>query len=563
MADTAPQTTRTAANDAALLNQRLLQYKQAAVFYKRQSDLAQAKIMLGHVRNIQDALEKLDFVKEGIFTYEDVRSEFELPPPLPAQILNDLQRMAAVTPTGSAAAAASSTTSSSARSGGSLRSSARPASAGARSSPAGSANDLSINTAASSGSGSAAVDSFSSLLDILDTQIASCTAASAYYYVTNQKPVAVTFHRYKKQFQADRDTLLSLQRQHPGSSSGTALPQVRYQDVQYQVENAFADVPVNELQVTMVRAMGLYAKEVAANDICSFVSWDLGGYPETGEGRGDTDVVRNAMNPEYNATKNIRIERNRALQRHFERKKATLEVFHRGGGILGFGLLAKNISLGKVIVKLDTLLTKSEINQVADLLDANRRPTGGKIEFRIRLRQPLMRQDIETRNERWAFVDSWSPVHAQPRAGEETAAPASSNAALEAAEAWLEDADNVISNLVIENELKLTKLQLVEATRARNTAAVHDLETRKDVLDNKLMMLQINVQSGLLTMDAYSKQLESAIKVARQHALTFKRNERLDLAKRALARTQLMQKEIDEIKDMVEAGAGDEEEEAS
>lgn len=42
-----------------------------------------------------------------------------------------------------------------------------------------------------------------------------------------------------------------------------------------------------------------------------------------------------------------------------------------------------------------------------------RRHTGGRVEVKVRLREPLSGQDVQTSTERWLLIDS-SPVRSEP-----------------------------------------------------------------------------------------------------------------------------------------------------
>ena len=79
------------------------------------------------------------------------------------------------------------------------------------------------------------------------------------------------------------------------------------------------------------------------------------------------------MKIEYSFTKRIPITRNRAFQRHLERKRAIFDVVHvpkgswLGSGFSLFGAGANTVHLGRATVKLDDLLTKCEIHSVVEV----------------------------------------------------------------------------------------------------------------------------------------------------------------------------------------------------
>lgn len=73
-----------------------------------------------------------------------------------------------------------------------------------------------------------------------------------------------------------------------------------------------------------------------------------------------------------------------------------------------------------------------------------------------------------------------------------------------------------------------------------------DLIDRKQALEIKMNMLVIQVQTGMLDIETYLKDVEKRMEQDRRLAIVFKKNNRLDLAKAALTRKKIMQSEIDE-----------------
>ncbi|KAI9141227.1 hypothetical protein BKA69DRAFT_1125048 [Paraphysoderma sedebokerense] len=568
---------------------RLQQYRQAAVFYKRQNNLNEAKEMLKVVKELQQALSKLDFVKEGVSSLEEAKADIKLPPPPPALATEynpAASKQTNATPVASATVA---------------KGKASPA----VKQKANVSTSVEIKTNLSE-----PTNQFSTVADLetqLESQIKSCTSISAHYLSKGLKKEAVEYHKHKKTFTSDLATLRSYkdaQLRLGKSIEEIPLPQFHFQTFSFQIENVYLDIPMTEMHVHITKAYGLSSKEVQAADIDSFVVWDLGFDGDTG--KGETQIVKKSINPEYGYKETVKIERNRTLQRHLERKKATFEVFHKSAGILGFGILAKNVTLGRAILKLDPLLNKSEIHEVVELTDSNRRSNGAKLEIQIRLRQPILKPDIQNMSERWLVLAETSPTssieppvspkiaNATPAKGVEkntkppvlpekpsttkpvsspqtpSPSPSPTNAPntvspsqtsptesvpeLEEAEDYIESTDTIVSNLVLENEIAAITSQITKF-QSQKKPPPEDLMDKKQALELKLNLLVLQVQMGTLTMDAYSKTLQNAITQTKKHALTCKKFGKLELAKKALARIQLMQKEVEEINQMLQGEA--------
>ena len=100
--------------------------------------------------------------------------------------------------------------------------------------------------------------------------------------------------------------------------------------------------------------------------------------------------------------------------------------------------------------------------------------------------------------------------------------------------------------MVLEHEVKLVNAGL--ASKASSAKAKEDLMDRKQALEIKMNMLVIQVQTGLLDMETYLANVQKRMEADRRLAILFKKHNRLDLAKAALARKKIMQDEVDEAK---------------
>ncbi len=108
--------------------------------------------------------------------------------------------------------------------------------------------------------------------------------------------------------------------------------------------------------------------------------------------------------------------------------------------------------------------------------------------------------------------------------------------------------DNMISNNVLEEELRRTDLALKQSPKNE------DLLDRKQQIQLKINMLQIQVETGLLTMEVYVQRLEQKIKEERAIAQLLVKSGNKEAAKQVLTRVKIMEKELTE--------GDDEEEEA-
>ncbi|KAI8048143.1 uncharacterized protein B0P05DRAFT_592345 [Gilbertella persicaria] len=395
------------------------------------------------------------------------------------------------------------------------------------------------------------------------------------------------YSRLEKAFSAD---LMVLRANQPN------IPSLHFEQVNYIYKNIMDSIPENMMQFKIIRATSLPTLDISTK-LDPFVVWDFGGWPpentaQAAMNKGETPVA-SGIDPEFDFEMQIPISRtNRLFMRYLQRKKLSIEVLHNK---YSYGLFRRPVSLGKITIPMDKLLTKTSISDTFDLLDSSRKKTGGKIEVQINLREPLTGEDIVKRSERWLVLDvpgsnasrlmseaglttggPYVPSGSgttQPQVAETSgqnspvadpkpetplqqpsdlisetnnqAKPIANDSELEAAEEEFNNVDNIVSNMVLEHELKIVNANLVTKQSAK---IKEDLMDRKQALEIKMNMLVIQVQTGILDMDTYLENVQKRMEADRRLALIFKKYNRLDLAKAALARKKIMQDEVEEAK---------------
>ncbi|KAI8088423.1 hypothetical protein BDF21DRAFT_396573 [Thamnidium elegans] len=414
----------------------------------------------------------------------------------------------------------------------------------------------------------------------------------------NSKMLSDSQDNYTKVEHAFSTDLVSLRSYQ---SNNQNIPSLHYEQVNYTYKNILDNIPDNMMEFKIIRAISLPTLDISVN-LDPFATWDFGGWPpentaQAAMNKGETPVVT-GVNPQYDFSIMIPISRtNRLFTRYVQRKKLTVEVFHNK---YTYGLFRRPVSLGKIVLPMDRLLTKASISGVFDLLDSSRKKTGGKIEIQVNLREPLTGEDIVKRSERWLVLDSFGSTASQcmalagltvdgPYTNPNTPLLESSSAAnspvvnspvpqaevaekspkpvdptplklaagspdtkitsieetseLKLAEEEFNSVDNIVSNMVMEHELGLVNAGLASKQPAKSK---EDLMDRKQALEIKMNMLVIQVQTGMLDMNTYLEGVQKRLESDRRLAIVFKNHQRLDLARAALVRKKIMQDELDE-----------------
>uniref|UniRef100_A0A9J7YWS3 Coiled-coil and C2 domain-containing protein 1B n=2 Tax=Cyprinus carpio TaxID=7962 RepID=A0A9J7YWS3_CYPCA len=181
---------------------------------------------------------------------------------------------------------------------------------------------------------------------------------------------------------------------------GLQPPKHHFEERTYRTVRIFPELSSTDMVVFIVRGMNLPAPSgVATNDLDAYVKFDFP-FPSTDQPqKHKTSVIKNTNNPEYNQTFKLNINRNhRGFRRVIQAKGLKLEVLHKGG------FLRSDKPIGTALLKLEKLETDSEVREIVELMDG-RKATGGRLEVRVRLREPLGGQDHQTVTERWLVLE--------------------------------------------------------------------------------------------------------------------------------------------------------------
>lgn len=192
----------------------------------------------------------------------------------------------------------------------------------------------------------------------LSIQLASPTRKASNKTLMNSQQQDA-YAKAEEAFSAD---LVSLHATKPN------IPPLHYEQVDYTYKNLLDTIPDNMMEFKIIKAISLPTLDISTN-LEPFVTWDFGGWPpentaQAAMNKGETPVV-SGINPEFDFSIQIPISRtNRLFQRYVQRKKLTIEVFHNK---YTYGLFRRPVSLGKVIIPMDRLLTKSSITGAYDV----------------------------------------------------------------------------------------------------------------------------------------------------------------------------------------------------
>ncbi|XP_036329336.1 coiled-coil and C2 domain-containing protein 1-like isoform X1 [Rhagoletis pomonella] len=193
------------------------------------------------------------------------------------------------------------------------------------------------------------------------------------------------------------------------------LPKFHYEKRNFNIVHCNTELTDNELEIVIVR--GLNYNVPNPKDIDTYVKLE---FPLLNDEtfRAKTSVVKNTDNPDYDQHFRVEIQRgNRQFQRIFKRHGVKFEVFSRGCSLDYCGLsrilptccfsgfLRSDTLIGTVNVKLQPLETKCDIHDTFKLMEG-RKAVGGKLEIKLRVRNPILTKQVEHIEEKWLVLDA-------------------------------------------------------------------------------------------------------------------------------------------------------------
>ncbi|XP_049870894.1 coiled-coil and C2 domain-containing protein 1-like isoform X2 [Pectinophora gossypiella] len=180
-------------------------------------------------------------------------------------------------------------------------------------------------------------------------------------------------------------------------SLGQSVPKFHYESKQFSVVQCNTDLNENDLELTIVR--GIAYNVPNPKEVDTYVKFEFP-YPQDAPVSDKTALVKDTNSPQYNAVFPLAINRSsRPCQRFIKRHGIKFEVYSRGGWF------QRDALLGQVSVKLAPLETCVTMHDSYPLMDG-RRPAGGSLEIKLRVRTPILQQQYENTTHRWLIIDN-------------------------------------------------------------------------------------------------------------------------------------------------------------
>uniref|UniRef100_A0A4W3IWU4 Coiled-coil and C2 domain-containing protein 1B n=1 Tax=Callorhinchus milii TaxID=7868 RepID=A0A4W3IWU4_CALMI len=176
-------------------------------------------------------------------------------------------------------------------------------------------------------------------------------------------------------------------------AQGLNPPKHHFEERSFQIVRIFSDLSSTEMLLIIVKGINLPAppgKVISDSTLTEQAP------------KFKTNVIKNTNCPEYNQSFKLNINRNhRGFKRVIQSKGIKFEIIHKGG------FLRCDKPVGTAQLKLDKLETECEVREIIEIFDG-RKSTGGRLEVKAQIREPLSGQDLQMITEKWLVLDTVS-----------------------------------------------------------------------------------------------------------------------------------------------------------
>uniref|UniRef100_A0A674BVY6 Coiled-coil and C2 domain-containing protein 1B n=1 Tax=Salmo trutta TaxID=8032 RepID=A0A674BVY6_SALTR len=237
-------------------------------------------------------------------------------------------------------------------------------------------------------------EQYSSLMELLRQQHQKCLGYSQQF--TRMGSVVET-SRFEKLAEECMQNIEVLKMAH---AKGQPVPKYHTEERTFNTVKMYPDLTANEMTLYIVKGINLPAPSgVSASDLDTSVRFEFP-FPSAEEAQRDkTNTVKNSNSPEFKEQFNLNINRqHRGFKRVIQAKGIKFDIIYKGG------LFKGDKVLGNAQLKLDSLENQCDIRQIIEVLDG-RKATGGKLEVRVKIREPLGGAQLQITTEKWLVLD--------------------------------------------------------------------------------------------------------------------------------------------------------------
>uniref|UniRef100_A0A3B4XIV8 Coiled-coil and C2 domain-containing protein 1B n=1 Tax=Seriola lalandi dorsalis TaxID=1841481 RepID=A0A3B4XIV8_SERLL len=247
-------------------------------------------------------------------------------------------------------------------------------------------------------------EQYRGLMDLLRKQheVRKCTYRTAVHLLN------LAVHQFEKLVEECMKNIEILKNAH---AKGHPVPKCHTEERTLNTIKMYSSLAPNDLMLYVIKGINLPAPSgVSPNDLDASVKFEFP-FPSAEEAQRDkTSTVKNTNSPEFKEQFKLNINRShRGFKRVVQSKGIKFEIIHKGG------LFKTDKVVGTAQLKLEALENHCDFREIIEVMDG-RKATGGKLEVRVKIKEPLSGVDLQPVTEKWLVlepVSSLSPPEKQ------------------------------------------------------------------------------------------------------------------------------------------------------
>ncbi|XP_064604188.1 coiled-coil and C2 domain-containing protein 1-like isoform X2 [Liolophura sinensis] len=236
---------------------------------------------------------------------------------------------------------------------------------------------------------------YKKLEQALIQQVRTCATNNQHYTKLGDVASAAKFQKMEQNCRKDLDSLKNAFRH------GDPVPKFHYETKSFSMVRSNTDLGENDCEIRVVRGIQYNPPSgYSPEDVSTYVKWEFP-FPNEEPQSGQTETCKHTCNPEYDEHCKLQINRKaRTFARVVEKKVLKLEVFYKRGFLKGDKVL------GTASLKLLPLESQCTLHESLDLMEG-RKTIGGKLEVKLRIRDPLKGKQVDEVKEKWLVIDKF------------------------------------------------------------------------------------------------------------------------------------------------------------
>lgn len=255
-------------------------------------------------------------------------------------------------------------------------------------------------------------EQFHALMDLLRKQHDKCQGLGQQF--TEHGNIAEAF-KFEKLM---GECMKSIEILRNAYSKGHPVPKCHTEERTYNTIKIYSNLTLNDMILYIIKGVNLPAPAGASpNDLDASVKFEFP-FPSAEEAQRDkTSTVKSTNNPEFKEQFKLNINRShRAFKRVIQSKGIKFEVIHKGS------LFKNDRVVGTAQVKLEALENNCDFREFIEVMDG-RKATGGKLEVRVKIREPVSGAHLQPVTEKWLVLEPVSPLSPPERQKERAPSP--------------------------------------------------------------------------------------------------------------------------------------------